>query len=55
VRTRPFQPGEVFELALPVTPSFAGSFQTTPLAISVSGAGPVPTRPLTWAVGGVGS
>ena len=50
--TRPFQAGEVFTLELPVTPAFAGRFQTGPLQVSVDGGLPVPMRPLVWQVGG---
>lgn len=50
--TRPFQAGEVLTLALPITPAFAGRFQTGPLLLSVDGAAPVPMRPAVWSVAG---
>ncbi|MEQ1565480.1 MAG: alpha-2-macroglobulin family protein [Myxococcota bacterium] len=52
VTTRPFEAGEILELAVPVTPAFAGRFQTGPTEIQVDGAAPVPVRPAVWNVGG---
>jgi hypothetical protein len=55
ITTRPFEPGEILSLSLPVTPAFAGRFQTAPLRISADGGGSVPMRPMLWQVGGEGS
>lgn len=54
ITTRPFEPGEIFTLSLPVTPAFAGRFQTAPLLVSVDGDAPVPLRPMIWQVSGLG-
>jgi len=48
--TRRFHAGEIMEVAVPVTPSFAGRFSTVPLTVSADGAAPVPMQPLTWVV-----
>lgn len=49
LRTRAFQAGEVMELALPVRPAYAGSFQTTPLLVSAGGQ-QIALPPLVWRV-----
>ena len=50
LETRPFQPGEILTLKIPVIPSFAGSFQTAPLLVSADGGSEVPLEPITWAI-----
>lgn len=51
VSTRPFEPGEILTLQIPVTPAFAGRFQTAPAMISADGGPPSPLRPVIWSVG----
>ncbi|MEZ4237399.1 MAG: alpha-2-macroglobulin family protein [Myxococcota bacterium] len=48
--TRAFQPLEAQSFAIPVTPTFAGRFQTSPLLVAPSGAQAVPHRPIAWTV-----
>ncbi|HHO52013.1 MAG TPA: hypothetical protein ENK18_14305 [Deltaproteobacteria bacterium] len=48
--TRPFQAGEILDLALPVSPAFAGRFTTPPLEISVDGGPSTALAPAIWTV-----
>ncbi|MCB9673628.1 MAG: hypothetical protein H6737_00845 [Alphaproteobacteria bacterium] len=49
LKTRAFQAGEVMELRLKVTPSFAGRMSTRPLEVE-TGAGAVQLPPMVWTV-----
>lgn len=50
VTTAAFGPGEIKEIEIPVTPGFAGRFQTPPLRVSVVGGPTTTVRPLVWRV-----
>ncbi|HHO51063.1 MAG TPA: hypothetical protein ENK18_09385 [Deltaproteobacteria bacterium] len=52
LETRALQPGEILELELPVSPAFAGRFQTAPLQVSVDGGPRRALAPATWQVSG---